>query len=177
MQQSMKIDVMMDENLFRDFVMFDHFKYRKIWKKPLLFAVIFTVFSLLCFAMRGMREQAELLGIVLLVIGLGLPLVYFGMFFRTVAGQLKNLKLAKPRLFYTVHMTPENILMTAKGAVDQSFLWEGVAHAYRAKDAVYLYVAPGSALILPYQNAKGGADTLWKLLTDRLGADRLTVVK
>lgn len=177
MQQSMKIDVMMDENLFRDFVMFDHFQYRKIWKKPLLFAAVFTVFSLMCFAMRGIREQADLLGVVLLVIGLGLPLVYFGMFFRTVIGQVKNLKLAKPRLFYTVHMTPENILMTAKGAVDQSFPWEGVERAYRAKNAVYLYVAPGSALILPFQNAKGGADALWAFLADRLGENRLSAVK
>lgn len=177
MQQSMKIDVMMDENLFRDFVMFDHFKYRKIWKQPLLFAAIFTVFSLLCFAMRGRREQAALLGVVLLIIGLGLPLVYFGMFFRTVIEEIKNLKLAKPRLFYTVLLTPENAVMTAKGAVDQSFPWEGVERAYRTKNAVYLYVAPGSALILPFQNVKGGADALWAFLSDRLGADRLTVVK
>lgn len=176
MQQSMKIDVMMDENLFRDFVMFDHFKYRKIWKKPLLFAAIFTVFSLLCFAMRGMREQAELLGVVLLVIGLGLPLVYFGMFFRTVIGQLRNLKLGKPRLFYTVCLGPENVVMTAKGAVDQSFPWEGVERAYRSRKAVYLYVAPGSALILPFQNVKAGEEALWAFLTDRLGEGRLTVV-
>lgn len=177
MQKSMRIDVMMDEGLFRDFVMFDHFKYRKIWKKPILFAGIFLVFSLLCFAMRGIREQADLLGIVLLVIGLGLPLAYFGMFFRTVIGQVKRLKLGAPRLFYTVHLTPEHIVMGARGAKDQVFSWEGVERAYRTSEAVYLYVAPGQALILPLRDAKPNGDALWSLLREQLGEARLTESK
>ena len=80
MEKTMKIDVMMDEKTFKDFALFDNFSYRKIWKRPLLFAGIFIVFALLCFAMRGMREQADLLGTVLLIIGLGLPMAYFGLF-------------------------------------------------------------------------------------------------
>lgn len=178
MEKTMKIDVMMDEKTFKDFALFDNFSYRKIWKRPILFAGIFIVFALLCFAMRGMREQADLLGTVLLIIGLGLPMAYFGLFFRTLGTQLKRLKLGTPRLFYTILLSdaPDGIVMTAKGAVDQRFSWASAERAYRSDEAVYLYVAPGSALILPFRDAKGGADGLCTFLTARLGEERVTAL-
>lgn len=176
MQNHFKIDVVMDETVFRDFLMFDSFKYRKLWKRPLFFAGAFLVFSILCFAMNGIREQAALLGTVLLVIGLGLPLAYFLMFFRTVAEQVKRLRLSKPRLFYTILLTdaPDGIIMSAKGTADQRFRWDDAERAYRSGDVVYLYVAPGSAVVLPFKDVKAGGDALWAYLGERLGQGRLS---
>lgn len=176
MQHSLKINVTMDEKTFRDFMLFDSFRYRKLWKRPLFFAAAFTVFAALCFAMRGTREQADLLGTVLLVVGLGLPLVYFGMFFRAVADQVKRLALKKPRLFYTILLSETGIQMSAKGAADQSFTWEGVERAYRTDEVVYLYVAPGSAVVLPFRDVKAGGGALWDFLRAHMGEGRLTVL-
>ncbi|MDE7035349.1 MAG: YcxB family protein [Eubacteriales bacterium] len=176
MQNSYKIDVIMDGAVFRDFLLFDSFKYRKLWKRPLFFAVMFVIFSLLCFAMQGIREQAALLGTVLLVIGLGLPLIYFMMFFRTVADQVKRLKLDKPRLFYTILLTDaeDGIIMSARNAEDRRFRWADAERAYRSGDVVYLYVSQGSAVVLPFKDVKGGGDALWKYLGERLGEGKLT---
>lgn len=177
-QKPFRIDVRMDEKTFRDFMLFDSFRYRKIWKRPVFFAAAFTVFAAICFAMRGTREQADLLGTVLLIVGLGLPLVYFGMFFRTMADQIKRLKLETPRLFYTIQLSdePEGIRMSAKGVPDQVFSWEKAERAYRAAEVVYLYAAPGQAVVLPFQDVKAGREALWEFLRGRLGEERLTVL-
>lgn len=176
-QKSFKLDVMMDDKAFRDFMLFDSFRYRKIWQRPVFFAAAFTLFAVICFAMRSTREQADLLGTVLLVIGLGLPLVYFLMFFRTMSDQIKRLKLEKPRLFYTIFLSeePDGIRMSAKGAADQTFSWEKAERAYRSGDVVYFYVAPGSAVVLPLKEGKQG-ETLWEFLRTQLGDQRLTVL-
>lgn len=178
LQKSFRIDVMMDDKTFRDFMLFDCFRYRKVWKRPVFFAVAFTVFAALCFAMRSTREQADLLGTVLLKIGLGLPLVYFALFFRTIADQVKRLGLSKPRLFYTIQLTDasDGIQMSAKGAKDQTFTWEKAERAYRTDDVVYFYVAPGSAVVLPLRDVKQGGEKLWEFLRAQLGEARLTTL-
>lgn len=166
-QQSMKIHVVMDKKTFRNFSAFDTLRYRRAWQKPVIFAAIFFVFAVICFCMRSIRDQAELMGIVLLVIGFGLPLVYFTMFFWSVSDQCKKFGFSKTgRPFYTIMLNnqPDGIQMTAKGAKEQKFEWAKLEMAYRASDAVYLYVAPNSALILPFKDVKAGGDVLWEFI-------------
>ena len=67
--QTITIPVKMDRKQLRSFAMFDAFSLKKRWKKPVLFSIILTAFSIVCFLLTSF-EQNRLLGTVLLVIGL-----------------------------------------------------------------------------------------------------------
>ena len=62
--------------VFREFAFFDTFRRQKRWRGPALFALMMGGFAAVCFALRESREQAVLIGTVLLVVGLGLPAAY-----------------------------------------------------------------------------------------------------
>ena len=70
------LDARITPEVFREFAFFDTFRRQKRWKGPALFALIMGGFAGVCFALRGSREQAALIGAVLLVVGLGLPEVF-----------------------------------------------------------------------------------------------------
>ena len=55
--------------VFREFAFFDTFRRQKRWRGPALFALIMGGFAAVCFALRESREQAVLIGTVLLVVG------------------------------------------------------------------------------------------------------------
>ena len=76
----MTIEVELTGKEFRRFTLFDVLRRRKLWRGPVLFALILGLSAALCFTKSGTRG-AVLLGNVLLAVGLGLPSVYFSYFF------------------------------------------------------------------------------------------------
>ena len=87
--------------VFREFAFFDTFRRQKRWRGPALFALIMGGFAAVCFALRESREQAVLIGTVLLVVGLGLPAAYVLSFYLSVRRREKALKAvsAMPRFW------------------------------------------------------------------------------
>ena len=79
----MKIDVILSENLFRRFTLFDILQRRKMWRSPVIFASILSGCAIICFIMHHV-DGAVLLGSVLLAVGLGMPAVYFSTFFTSL---------------------------------------------------------------------------------------------
>ena len=71
---------MLDSRTFRDFTIFDVLSRRKAWKSPVIFASIMTLSAIICFIMHKV-DGAVLLGSILLIVGLGMPIVYFLSFF------------------------------------------------------------------------------------------------
>ena len=76
----METKVLLDSRTFKEFTVFDVLYRRKAWKSPVTFASIMTLSAIICFIMHKI-DGAILLGSVLLVIGLGMPVVYFLSFF------------------------------------------------------------------------------------------------
>lgn len=171
MKEPITIHVSLDAKTFRDFAMFDTFRYHRRWVSPAIFAVILFAFSMLCFAMRGTRPQAALIGVVLLVVGLGLPLVYFIMFLDSVKKQSKKYKLDKPQSVYTLSFSndQEGVAIEEKGQDSVHYRWDTLHQAFRTKSAMYLYVAQNRAYILPVQQLGTEAEMLWTLLSTRVG--------
>ena len=58
--------------IFRRFALFDTFRLRRRWISPAVFALILFAFSFAC--MISGKEQAQMIGTVLQLVGLGLPL-------------------------------------------------------------------------------------------------------
>lgn len=172
MSQTISVSVQMTQKNFRDFRVFDVFRHQKAWKRPLIFAVILLTCAAICLSQVGKREGALLLTVVLTVVALGLPGVYFGTFFHQLSQIIKKMKLPQP--FYRVELSGDGVAVWLAGEQDKpaptyQYPWADVLCAYRTADAIYLYVAaadekaPGGKRSLAYLLDQD-MDSVWELL-------------
>ena len=173
-EQSIVIPVSLDEKTFKRFARFDMLIRRKKWVRPALFSLILIAFAFVALLTR--REQSGMIAAVLLVIGLGLPLVYIGSFLSQVNVQAVRLKLSKPRRVYTVTLRDQGILIhnDQKQEEDQKLEWSQVFHVYKRKGCIYLYATPAKAFLLPDGQAEVTDTKLWSYLTDHLPAEKVS---
>ena len=160
----MDITVTLDYRTFKEFTYFDILKRRKAWKSPVTFASILTVSAVICFLMRKV-DGAVLLGTVLLVVGLGMPLVYFLSFFLNVREEGKKQKLGDGREVYSLSLTEKSVKVSNKKE-SAEYQWNKIYMAYRNYDAIYLYITRERAFILPSE--KLSQDEIWSLCEKKL---------
>ena len=165
------VPVRIDAPTFRRFAYFDTFRRQKRWRSPLIFALILVVSSILCFLLRDRAEGGTMLGVVLLVIGLGLPAAYFLSFHLSVRTQIKRMGLTEPREVYTVALDQDGITVTA-GKDELSRPWGELAEAWRVKGCTDLYVTPVKAYLLPDGQGTADADAMWALICAHMPAGR-----
>lgn len=170
----MKIEAIIDEKLFARFTWFDLLKRRKLWRAPVTFASILGVCAIICYIMHHV-EGAVLLGTVLLVVGLGMPVFHFVNLYLNIRSQIRKQDLKNPKLVYTLRLTPDaNGIAIENGTQQASYPWKQVYHAYRDQDAVYLYLHPERAFLLPYSGAEQGEEALWALISKKVPKDKCT---
>ena len=173
MSQPLNISVTMDAAAFRDFSSFDLFRHRRAWQRPLLFTAILLVFAGVCLSQIGKLEGAALLTVVLTVIALGLPAVYFGTYFHNLSLQVKKLGLKDPKPFYHLTLDEQGLSVWMAGEQDKpvpsrQYDWHHIHIAYRTPNAIYLYVQQTQAYLW-----NSSLDAAWALLQEKLPADRL----
>ena len=163
------IPVRLDAKTFRRFSCFDTLKLRKRWVRPVVFALILTAFALV--ALLSGKAQAGMIAAVLLVVGIGLPLVYFGFFFSQVNVQVARYGLDKPRRVYTVVLNADGVKVTndQRDEAAVQVPWKEVQAAFRVKGCVYLYVNAARAFLLPDGQANVSPDELWACLQKQMG--------
>lgn len=168
-QTKITIPVRLDVKTFRRFSRFDMFVLRKRWVRPVVFALILIAFAAV--ALLSGKAQAGLIAAVLLAVGLGLPLVYFGTFLSQVNLQAARIKLDKPRLVYTVTLDFDGVRVVnnMKKEDAQAVKWTDAQAAFRRKDCVYLYVSPVKAFLLPSGQADATDDEVWAYLRAHMG--------
>lgn len=171
-RQSITVPVHLDAKTFRTFAWFDTVKRPKRWRMPLVFAVIFTVFACVAFAMRGRADGATLLGVVLLVVGLGIPGAYFLSFYLSVRGQIKRFGLKEPRYAYTLTLSEQGVKIATDKEQDD-YTWDRISAAYRRNSCIYLYVEERRAYLLPKGQEDGQQDAIWTLVREQLPAERI----
>jgi hypothetical protein len=161
------IPVKLDKVTFRRFAVFDTFRRQRRWRAPVLFLVILTGFSIFLF-FQADKPQSGLIGGVLLAVGLGLPLVYFSSFFISLRENV--IKHCMPRQVYTLTLTDKgvHILSNINNGEELTLDWNQLFAAYRVKGAVYLYVLPTRAFLLPDGQADAPDDELWAFLKQKL---------
>ena len=170
----MTVYTFLDKETFRSFTIFDILKRRRYWKSPVTFAAILSVCAVVCFLLRSI-DGAVLLGVVLLVVGLGMPVVYFITFFHSLRRQVKLQHLEEPRLVYTVDLDDTSEGIRIKNDKEQvSYRWEMAYHAYRTWGCVYLYITQDRAFILKLDDQKDGGDALWALAVKMMGDGKCT---
>lgn len=170
MKQEITVRVRLDAKTFRRFCRFDALRLRKKWVQPVVFALILVAFAFV--ALLARKEQSGMIAAVLLVIGLGLPLVYFGSFFSQVNMQVERHNLNPPRRVYTVRLSREgvNVVNDQKDEPPLDVPWKDLQAAFRAKGCVYLYVNAARAFLLPDGQADADPAALWALIEKHMGA-------
>lgn len=176
MSEYIQVKARINASVYKRFAYFDTFRLKKRYRSPILFALIMTAFAIVCFLLKD-REQNELIGGVLLAIGLLMPLAYFVMFESSVRTQIKAMEIDKnAREFYSLSLSD-----AAKGIEVESedgkqkvqVEWEKAFGAYRVDGCIYLYVLPTKAFLLPDGCASTTDDELFALLTRMLGEKRV----
>lgn len=170
--EKITIPVKLDEKTFKRFARFDMFILRKKWLRPAVFFLIMTVFAFAALLVR--KEQSGMIAAVLLVIGIGLPLVYAGSFFSQVNMQAVSRKLKPARYVYTVILGEEGVTAKDNGKNEETPVipWEKVQKAFRKKECIYLYVAAAKAFLLPAGQADVPDGEVWEFLKEHLGSDK-----
>lgn len=169
----MKIEVILTEKIFRKFTTFDILRRQKRWQSPAIFASILGFCAIICYIMHHV-DGAVMLGTVLLVVGLGMPAVYFISFFTSLRPQVLAHGLARPKHVYTLELTDRsNGISISNEKEHADYKWKQVFHVYRDTLATYLYLAPTRAFILP-NTCIEDTDALWALMCKMLPEDKRT---
>lgn len=175
--RTITIHVKMDRKSLRSFALFDTFLLKKQWKKPAGFAGILLVFAAVCF-LSG-KPQSGLIGSVLLVLGIGLPVVYVAMFLSQVKERAKKMRLDPPRKVYTLTLAPDGVTIRndMKAEADVRLEWDKIPAAFRMRRAVYLYASAAKAFILPDGQADASPAEVWDFIVKHLPEGRANVKK
>ncbi len=173
----MKIDVLMTEAVFLRFTTFDVLRRRKMWRAPVIFAAILSLCAAVCFLMRRV-QGAVFLGTVLLIVGLGMPVVYFVSFYFSLRKQVRILGLKRPQNVYSLELSREKKgIHVTNERETADYEWKRVFHAYRDTLATYLYLSPVQAFVLPHTCLENEEpEELWALLTDMIPEEKRTVL-
>lgn len=173
MSQPISVSVRMDAQSFHDFAAFDLLRHHKRWHRPLLFTVILLVFAGICLSQVGQREGAALLTVVLAVVALGVPAVYFWTFFHNLSVQIKKMGLSQPKPFYRLLLDDEGLSVWMAGEQDKpepthQYPWQSIYTVYRVPGALYIYVQQNQAYLL-----NESTDAAWAFLSEKLPPERL----
>ena len=171
-EKAIVIPVRLDEKTFKRFARFDMFVLRKKWIRPLVFSLILIAFSLVALFTR--KAQSGLIAAVLLSVGLGLPVVYFGSFLSQVNMKAVRLKLKPARRVYTVTLRETGILVenNQKKEDPLEMEWSSLRCAFRKKGCIYLYVTAAKAFLIPDGQAGVPDREVWAYLLARLGSGK-----
>lgn len=169
MNRQITVNVRLDEKTFKRFSRFDMFRLRKRWVRPVVFALILLAFAVA--ALLTGKAQAGMIAAVLLAVGLGLPLVYFGTFLSQVNLQAAQRGLGRGRAVYAVQLDFDGITVAnlQKEEPPVSVKWKDVQAAFRVKGCAYLYVNAARAFLLPDGQADVPDDAVWACIGEHMG--------
>ena len=166
------IPVQLDAGTFRRFACFDTLIRKKRGVRPAVFAVIMTAFAII--ALLSGKPQSGLIAAVLLAVGCGLPLVYFGVFLGQVNRQAAQQKLEKGKAVYTVTLRGDGftVVNNRKAGETITVPWQDADSAYRKKGCIYLYAGPQRAFLLPSGQADAPDEEVWQAVARGLGEEK-----
>ena len=176
MPQEIVIPVKLGEKTFKRFARFDMFILRRHWRRPLIFSLVLTAFAIV--ALFARKEQSGLIAAVLLTVGLGLPIVYFGTFLSQVNMQAVRQRLDPPRPVYLVRLTEQGVEAENQQKKEEPLRlsWQETQQAFRVKGCIYLYVSPVKAFLLPDGQADASDAQVWDYLVRHMGANKCKAV-
>ena len=145
---------------------------RKRWIRPAVFSLILSGFAVVALLTR--KAQSGMISAILLAVGLGLPIVYFGSFLSEVNLQAVHQRLKPARNVYTVILRESGIRVenNQKKEDPLEMDWPVIRQAFRRKGCIYLYITVARAFLLPDGQANVSDQEVWQYLLSQLGAEK-----
>jgi len=170
--REIRISVRLDKKTFRRFACFDLMVRKRQWVMPFVFALILIGFSVI--ALLSGKPQSGMISAVLLAVGCGLPIVYFGMYLSQVNMQAEKLKLGKGKAVYTVTLRGNDFFVVNNQKKEETVtvLWKDADRAYRGRGCIYLFATPQRAFLLPSGQADASDDEVWQTIVRGLGGEK-----
>lgn len=169
MSKPIEIHVRLSAQAFRRYCAFDTFRRQRRWYAPVLIAMVLITISLA--GLTGVVPLSESASGALMGLGLAVPMVIFGLYAIQIEAQVarQGLKNTPPVYSLTLDEDGATIINDQKPGDAAELPWSRFWAAFRRPDAIYLYVTPDRALILPDGQATASPDALWQFLKKRLG--------
>ena len=162
-EKFLSVPVFMDGKTFAEFALFDVMQRQKRWLRPAAFAAVFLFFSLIAFSQSEKKEQAALLGWVLLTVGLVLPTVYFAIFFLSI--QRQSLRFDGKTAAYLLTLD-ETGLTVKLGDASLNCPWEELYAVHRLKSSICLYTDRQHAFLLPKSCGEELYTEAWRQISE-----------
>lgn len=177
LKNHLSIPVILSEKQFKDFIVYDSMTKNKRYKTTLSIAVLLFTLATLCFASQEQLPAAEIIGNILIVFTVLIPTNYARTFQNSVKSQTEKMALNPPRQVYTINLSTSAagihyFYPNEKTAAGQ-FSWKSVDGAYRTRHAIYLYVTPQQALIIPNTIQAPDYETIWNFIKGNLTAKQI----
>lgn len=171
------IDIILSKTGFKNFAIFDMAYKNKRWKLPVTAAVLFFVAASFMFAIQEKKENAFLVGTIFVIVAVGLGAGYFRNFFRSIPKEAEKMKIDPPRHVYSVNLIKDSnhILFYLPETKEPSerFAWKSIDGVYRTSKAIYIYVTPQRALLIPGTTQNLSLDDTWTFLQKKLPDERI----
>ena len=172
LKNHLSVPVTLCEKQFKDFIMFDSLTKNKRYKTTLSITVMLFTLATLCFASKESLPIAEGFGNFLIVFTVLIPTNYVRTFHNSVASQTAKMQLNPPRQVYTINLSTSttgiHYFYPKENSAAGQYSWKNVDGAYKTKHAIYLYVSPHQALIIPDTVQSPDYDTIWRFITGNL---------
>lgn len=176
-QKPVFIPVTLSARAFKKFAVFNTMRRQRHWILPIGMTVICFVFSIASFTFQETLPWGSTLGSILSAVTVLIPFGYFRSFYSSIDKQVERMKLESPRHVYSIEMSEnaEGIRLYYPGEKEPSdrFSWKSIDGAWRNDHAIYIYVTPERALLVPDIIKNVDQDKLWEFLQKQLGADRM----
>ncbi len=154
-----------DPDTYRKFALYDVINVKRNWIRPAVFALCFTAISLI-----GFIKQLWLPAILILLIGLGFPTVYYITFYRSITAQAKQYTARKKA--FTLTFADKGITVS-KGKKTVSHDWGGIHSVHRLKTCICIYTDSAHALLLAGRDNEQKFDEVMQFIKEHMDASRI----
>ena len=174
MYDEISVKVILNGEIFRRFAIFDSLIRSRRLRLVLVFAGIMLFFAGVVFTFRHLAEGAGLLAGTLAGVGVFLPIVYLGVFLRSVRLHIFQHGLSEGKHVYTLNLSNQPDGIRVQNDTEQAqYRWGSIYGAYRIRDCICLYIITNRAFLLPDSMIEGGPDKLWNFLCTQLPPEKL----
>lgn len=131
----------------------------------------------IAFMMQEMGETIFLLGVFLMVTGMFVPSMYFRKFYASINDQIKRMNIEKPRHVYSIELSsdPDGIVYyhPKEKTPAGKYSWDAIDGVWRTEKAVYLYVDPKRALLIPDNSKNMTQNEVWEFVKVHVPQEKL----